>query len=310
MILTVTPNTSLEQVLEIEHYEPGRRLPVRRQYECIGGKGNLVSVFAAELGVGSVSLGFAGGESGRRLARLLRQRGVRADFSPAEGETRHTVVVVDHKRPGQTWLIPETLHVNRAAEGDLERHLARWLPKSSWLALCGSLPPGCSTPLYRRFTKLAHACRVPVLIDSRGRALALALAASPQVVKLNRDELQATFGEPISTEPALAMALRRLLAEGVELAVCTLGAEGAMAVTSGTGWRILVPAIQMVSSAGSGDAFTSALLVWRAKGVEWPVALRWAAAAGTAKALNAATDSPLDLDRVRAIYRRVKVSRL
>jgi len=310
MILTVTPNTALDHVYEVERYVPGARLNAFAEAECIGGKGNLTSAFAVDFGADSVSLGFAAGENGRRLAQFLRKRGVRADLTPAQGETRRIMVVVDQKRHGQTWLLPETLRVARAHERDLEERLARWLPKSSWLALCGSLPPGCSPPLYRRFTKLAHACRVPVLIDSRGRALALALAASPQVVKLNRDELQATFGEPVSTEPTLAMALRRLLAEGVELAVCTLGAEGAMAMTSGAGWRILVPAIQMVNSAGSGDAFTATLLVWRAKGAEWPVALRWAAAAGTAKALNAPTDSPLDLDRVRAIYRRVKVSRL
>jgi fructose-1-phosphate kinase PfkB-like protein len=73
---------------------------------------------------------------------------------------------------------------------------------------------------------------------------------------------------------------------------------------------VVPPAIKLRSSAGSGDAFTAALLVWRAKGAEWPVALRWAAAAGTAKALHAPTDAPLDLDRVRATHRRVKVSRL
>jgi fructose-1-phosphate kinase PfkB-like protein len=231
---------------------------------------------------------------------------VRADLSAARGETRRVMVVVDRKRYGQTWLLPETMEVRRAHERDLEGRLARWLPKSSWLALTGSLPPGCSGLLYRRFTDLAHACGVPVLIDSRGRPLALALAASPQVVKLNRDELQATLGEPISTEPALARALRRLLAKGAELAVCTLGAQGAMAMTRGAGWRLVPPAIRMRSSAGSGDAFAAALLVWREKGADWPEALRWACAAGTAKALEARTDR-LDLEAARSLLRRVKV---
>ncbi len=306
MILTVTPNTALDHVYEVAHYVPGARLNARAEAECIGGKGNLVSAFAVDFGARSVSLGFAAGENGRHLARLLRERGVRADLSSARGETRRIIVVVDQKGHGQTWLLPETLRVTRAHARDLEGRLARWLPKSSWLALGGSLPPGCSALLYRRFTKLAHACGIPVLIDSRGRALALALAASPQVVKLNRDELQATFGEPISTEPALAMALRRLLAEGVELAVCTLGAQGAMAMTSGAGWRILPPAVRMRSSAGSGDAFTAALLVSREKGTAWPEALRWACAAGTAKALETRTDR-LDLEAARRLFRRVRV---
>ena len=309
MILTVTPNTALDHVYEVEHYVPGARLRAVAEAECIGGKGNLVSAFAVDFGAHSVSLGFAAGENGRRLTQLLRSRGVRPDLSPVQGETRRIMVVADQKRHGQTWLVPETLRVARHHERDLGRRLARWLPKSSWLALCGSLPPGSSAVLYRRFTTLAHSCRVPVLIDSRGRALTLALGASPQLVKLNRDELQATLGEAISRASALVTALRRLLAEGVELAVCTLGAAGAIAVTGKAGWRILPPAIQMVSSAGSGDAFTAALLAWREKGAEWPEALRWACAAGTAKALEARTDR-LDLDRARHLFRRVRVKNL
>lgn len=309
MILTVTPNTALDHVFEVERYVPGARLRALREAECIGGKGNLASAFAADFGARSVSLGFAAGKNGRRLIELLRERGVRADLSPAQGETRRIVVVVDQQRHGQTWLMPETLRAYREGERDLVKRITRWLPKASWLALCGSLPPGCSPLLYRRLTELAHARQVAVLIDSRGRPLALALAAGPQVVKVNREELEGTFGEKISSEPALASALRRLIAEGVDLAVCTLGAQGAMAMTSETGLRILPPAVNMRSSAGSGDAFTAALLVWRERGAEWPEALRWACAAGTAKALEARTDR-LDMDMARRLFRRVKVKNL
>lgn len=309
MILTVTPNTALDHVFEIGHYVPGARLSVSNQAECIGGKGNLVSAFAVDFGARSVSLGFAAGENGRSLAKLLRERGVRADLSPAKGETRRIILVVEQARHGQTWLLPEGLQVSRASERDLEKRVARWLANASWLALCGSLPPGCSALLYRRFTQLAHVRHVPVLIDSRGRALALALAARPEVIKLNQQELEATFGQPISGEPALAMALRRLIAEGVDVALCTLGAEGAIAVTSEAGWRIVPPTIKARSSAGSGDAFTAALLAWREKGTEWPEALRRACAAGTAKALEARTDR-LDMDMARRLFRRVRVKNL
>ena len=180
MILTVTPNTALDQVLEVEHYVPGERLNVLAQAECIGGKGNLVSAFAADFGMDSVSLGFAAGKNGRRLAELLRRRGARADFTPVQGETRRILVVVDHKRHVQTWLVPEGLRVNRSAERDLETRVRRWLPRASWLVLCGSLPAGCSPLLYHRLTTMAHAHNVPVLIDSRGPALLRALPARPE----------------------------------------------------------------------------------------------------------------------------------
>jgi len=310
VILTVTPNTALERVLEVERYVPGARLTVLKDTQCIGGKGNLASAFAADLGAASVALGFAAGKSGWELATLLRSRGVRVDFSPAEGETRRTVVVVDEALPGQTWLMPESFRATRAGQRHLLSRFDHWLRKTSWVALCGSLPRGCSANLYRRLSREARAHGVPVLIDARGPALAQALASRPEVVRLNREELELTLREKIPTMPRLLLALRRLVAEGIQVVICTLGDEGAVALTDTGGWRVVAPTIQMRSSAGSGDAFTAALLVWRAKGADWPVALRWAAAAGTAKAVNAPTDAPLDLDRVRAIYRRAKVSRL
>jgi 1-phosphofructokinase family hexose kinase len=310
MILTVTPNTALDDVLEVARYVPGERLNLLKETLCIGGKGNLAAAFAVDLGARSVSLAFAAGENGRKLARMLRARGVRPDHSPARGETRRIRVVVDDGRQAQTWLVPQTLRVTRAAERDLETRAARWLPKASWLALCGSFPAGCSPDLYRRLARRAHGKAVPVLIDSRGAPLAQALAAQPEVVRLNKAELQQTLGQPIPNLSAVLAALRRLLAEGIQLAVCSLGADGAVAVTSEGGWHTVPPKIVQRSSAGAGDAFTAALLVWHEKGADWPEALRWATAAGTTKAQEARTDHPLDLRRVQAVCRRVRLNRL
>ncbi len=309
MILTVTPNTALDQVLEVEHYVPGGRLNVLAQAECIGGKGNLVSAFAADFGMDSVSMGFAAGKNGRRLGELLRRRGARADFTPAQGETRRIVVVVDRKRHVQTWLVPESLRVNRSAERDLEKRVSRWLPKSSRLVLCGSLPAGCSPLLYRRLIRMAHAYNVPVLIDSRGPALLQTLPAHPEVMKLNTGELATTFGARPTSGQAVGILLTAFLKEGVQWAVCTMGAAGAIAAGHDEKWAFVPPAIQARSSAGSGDAFTAALLVWRERGATWPEALRWATAAGTAKAREARTDL-LDLKAVQRFYRRIKMQRL
>ena len=309
MILTVTPNTALDQVLEVEHYVPGERLNVLAQAECIGGKGNLVSAFAADFGMDSVSLGFAAGKNGRRLAELLRRRGARADFTPVQGETRRILVVVDHKRHVQTWLVPEGLRVNRSAERDLETRVRRWLPRASWLVLCGSLPAGCSPLLYHRLTTMAHAHNVPVLIDSRGPALLRALPARPEVMKLNTGELAATFGARPTSREAVGVVLTAFLKEGVQWAVCTMGAAGAVAAGREEKWAFIPPAIQARSSAGSGDAFTAALLVWRERGATWPEALRWAVAAGTAKAREARTDF-VNLKAIRRLDQRIKMQRL
>ncbi len=310
MILTVTPNTALDQVIEIRHYVPGQRLEIIQQTECIGGKGNLASGFIADLGAKTVSLAFAAGRNGKRLAEMLRERGARADFTVAHGGTRRLLVVVDARRKVQTWLVPVSLRVNRAIERELERRAAQRLPRASWIALCGSLPPGCSTDIYRRLTQLAHKHKVPVLIDGRGPVFSKALVARPEVVRFNREELELTSGRKLRSAAAIILEMRRIVSRGIELAVCSLGAEGAIAVTRDRGWKFVPPKVRQKSSAGSGDAFTAAILVWRERGADWPEALRWACAAGAAKAVHARTDHPLDVNEVRRMYRRVKVASL
>ena len=307
MILTVTPNTTLDHVYVVDRLARAARLPATEQVECIGGKGGLLSAFAVDFGARSVALGFAAGENGRRLAQLLRRRGVRPDFTPAPGETRRVITIVEEAKVGETLLLPVSIRCSRPSELDLLRRAERWLPKSSWLALCGSLAPGCSPALYARLTRLAGRRRVPVLVDSRGPALSRALAARPAVVKLNLVELEQTVGERLRTRSALLRALRSLVARGVELAVCTLGSGGALAVTAEAAWRLVPPPIKVRSATGAGDAFAAGLLAFREKGLVWPQALRWAVAAGAAKARETRTDG-LDPEAAGKIFRRVRVT--
>lgn len=311
MILTVTPNTAIDHVLEVENFRFGERLPIIGESECVGGKGNLVSVFAISLGMKSVSLGFAAGANGRRLATLLRARNAQPDFVWVEGETRRITVVVDHQRGAQTWLVRETMRVTRAQVGQLVLRVDRWLPQATWLALCGSLPDGCPSDLYAQLVTISRKRGVPVLIDSRGEALVKALPASPQVVKMNLGELEATMKyakSSASGKPAARVLDPAVFDEsGLELAVCTMGERGAVAATAGKAWQLTPPRINSLSSAGSGDAFTAALLVQRAKGHDWREALRWAAAAGAAKAMEPQTDR-LKVHGIRQLYRKIRIS--
>jgi hypothetical protein len=205
MILTVTPNTALDQVVEIPHYEPGHRLDILKETECMGGKGNLASGFIADLGAKTVSLAFAAGRNGRRLAALLRERGARPDLTIAGGETRRILVVVDERRAVQTWLVPITLRVNRQIERDLEQRVAL-AAKLRGFALRASA--GLLAEDYYALTSRVHQIRAdrcadrPLPISSRGRNCA------PQ------QELELTLGRKVPDTPALIRELRHIV-EGI-----------------------------------------------------------------------------------------------
>lgn len=67
------------------------------------------------------------------------------------------------------------------------------------MALCGSLPPGVPVGAYAQLVRAARAASVPVLLDSSGEPLRRGLAARPDIIKPNSDELAELTGshEPL-----------------------------------------------------------------------------------------------------------------
>lgn len=87
------------------------------------------------------------------------------------------------------------------------------------------------------------------------RKACLRLAGVTDVVKASDVDLSWLFPR---LDPAEAA--RVLLAEGPRLAVVTLGAEGAMAITRDTVVRVAAPRVAVADTIGAGDAFQAALL--------------------------------------------------
>lgn len=91
--------------------------------------------------------------------------------------------------------------------------------------------------------------------------------------------------------------LRSLIAERTRLAVCTLGADGAVAVDEdGTVHRVPAESVDVVDTNGAGDAFLAGVLDARLDGADVPTALR-AGARSAATALRTRHLHPL-LDSV------------
>ncbi|MFJ4845215.1 MULTISPECIES: carbohydrate kinase [unclassified Streptomyces] len=87
------------------------------------------------------------------------------------------------------------------------------------------------------------------------RKACLRLAGVTDVVKASDADLAWLFPRLDPTEAA-----RVLLAEGPRLAVVTLGAGGAAAVTRDAVVRVAAPPVAVVDTIGAGDAFQAALL--------------------------------------------------
>ncbi|MFF4491814.1 1-phosphofructokinase family hexose kinase [Streptomyces sp. NPDC001544] len=278
MILTVTLNTALDITYRVRSLRPHASHRVREVVERPGGKGVNVARVLAALGHEVTATGFAGGATGRVVReRLADTPGVVDALVPVGGATRRTIAVVDELGGDTTQLNepgPQITHAEWAAFQDA---YGRLLGSASAVALCGSLPPGVPVGAYAGLIRTARAAGVPVLLDTSGEPLRRGVAARPDVVKPNAEELAELTG---SHDPLRATqdARRR----GAHAVVASLGAEGLLAVTPEGRWRAAPPTRLHGNPTGAGDSTVAGLLSGLVEGLPWPDRLTRAVALSAA----------------------------
>lgn len=290
MIITVTLNAALDVTYRIPALVPHATHRVHDTAERPGGKGLNVARVLAALGHPTVVTGFAGGTAGAELRRLLAAEphaGLLTDaLVPIAGQTRRTVGVVD-TAGGDTTMFnepgPTVTPAEWAALLAVYRELLAADGGADAVALCGSLPPGVPVGAYAELIREARAAGVYVLLDASGPALRRGLAARPDLIKPNADELAGLTG---FTEPARAAKDARQ--RGARAVAASLGADGMLALAEGGGWRAAPPARLSGNPTGAGDSAVAGLLSGAAEGLPWPDRLARAVALSAATVLTPA----------------------
>lgn len=280
MILTVTLNTALDITYRVPALVPHASHRVDEVTERPGGKGLNVARVLAALGHEAVVTGFAGGPSGEVLRALLAGLAPVDELVPIAGATRRTIAVVDAVS-GDTTQLNEPGPLVSPAEWDaFVATYGRLLAGAEAVALCGSLPPGLPVGAYAQLVRQARTAKVPVLLDTSGEALRRGIAARPDLVKPNADELAQLTG---SREPLRAA--RDARRRGARTVVASLGAEGMLAASPDGLWQAAPPAAVRGNPTGAGDSAVAGLLSGLVEGLDWPGRLTRAVALSAATVL-------------------------
>ncbi|MFB7460126.1 1-phosphofructokinase family hexose kinase [Streptomyces sp. NPDC056188] len=304
MILTVTLNTALDITYRVPSLRPHTTHRVSEVTERPGGKGVNVARVLAALGHAVTVTGFAGGATGRQVRDRLASEapGVVDALVPVAGATRRTIAVVDANTGDTTQLNEPGPVVGPAEWSAFQNVYEELLGSVSAVALCGSLPPGLPVGAYAGLIRTARAAGVPVLLDTSGEALRRGVAARPDIVKPNADELAELTG---SHEPLRATqdARRR----GARAVVASLGAEGLLAHTSDGLWRAAPPTRVRGNPTGAGDSAVAGLLSGLVEHLPWPDLLARAVALSTATVLSPAAGE-YDCRSYEDLLARVRVT--
>jgi 1-phosphofructokinase len=299
VIVTLTPNPSIDRTVEVDALERGAVSRARGGRIDPGGKGiNIAGALVAHAQP-VVAVLPSGGWEGAHLTKLLEQEGITSVVVPIAGSTRANISVVEPdgtvtklNEPGPH-LAPEEIEAlidatTQAAIG------------ADWVVGCGSLPPGPADDFYALVVDRLARSGTKVAIDTSGPALLKSLGAGPDVVKPNLEELsEATATEVVTLGDALEAA-RGVRAQGVGTVIASLGADGALYVDDRQEAHAEAPAKRIRSAVGAGDALLAGFLAHGGRGLEaFAAGLAWAAAAVSLPGSRMPGPRDVDLSVVR-----------
>ncbi|MDQ4008102.1 MAG: 1-phosphofructokinase [Actinomycetota bacterium] len=302
MIVTVTLNPSLDRTLQVRRLRRGEVHRAGLSVTDPGGKGVNVARCLSAHGDEVVAVVPVGGATGAAVASLLDEAHVAHDLVAQDGRTRANVSVVEPD--GTTTKINEPGTPLRAAELEAVVGAAsRRVGPGDWVVTAGSLPPGQDPHSYAEIGRAARACGARWAVDTSGDALPSSLAASPDLVKPNRRELEEVVGGRLDTVGAVVDAGRALLDRGVGTVLCSLGRDGAVLVRPEAALHAAAPEVRVRNTVGAGDSLLAGYLHGWQAGADAGQALRtgvaWAAAAVATPGTGIPAPELIQLDRVR-----------
>ncbi|MCW0212249.1 MAG: 1-phosphofructokinase [Pseudonocardia sp.] len=278
MIITVTPNPSLDRTVELTELHRGEVNRALSGRLDPGGKGVNVARALTRAGIETLAVLPSGRAPGGRLNGLLANLGVRAVTVPIHGATRSNITLVEPD--GTTTKInePGPVLTTDEVEEITEQAVAR-ARGASWLVTCGSLPEGMPGSFHGDLVRRGHGAGTRVAVDTSGAPLVAAVAAGPDLIKPNHEELAELLGRPLDCLGDVLAAARELRAGGVGAVLVSLGAGGALLVEESGEYHAMAPPVAVRSTVGAGDATLAGFL---AAGGAGPDALRRAVAYGAA----------------------------
>jgi 1-phosphofructokinase family hexose kinase len=299
MILCVAGNPSIDKLFEVHEIAVGEIHRPDRMIALPGGKGIHVAQVATGLGAEAVVTGLLAGHAGRWVEQTLEAEGVAGEWAWGAGETRSSLSVADAATGRLTEFYEDGAAVSAAEWQAVRSIVDSLLPAADWIALAGSLPKGASG--YPKLIEAAPAHGVRCAVDSRGDALAEAIDAGAELVKINIHEAAELLASELHGPDQAVRAARtirdRTGGDGHAVAI-TLGEDGMVGVDfDGRCWRGTLEARGRYP-VGCGDSFLAGILVGFEQGGGWE---RAAALALGAAAANAEMPGAGRLDPGRAL---------
>ncbi len=282
MIYTCTLNPSIDYLVEMDQLEIGRLNRSNHTSFFPGGKGINVSRVLKNIGIDSIALGFIGGFTGAFIRDSLTTLKINHQFIEHEAPTRINVKVKANEETeinGTGAIISE-----EARERLLEQ--VRLLHSEDYFVLAGSIPASISTDFYESLIATCRENGVQVLVDVSGPVIQKVLPYKPFLLKPNQHELGELFGVEVLTKQDAIYYGNKLVEQGVQNVIVSLGGDGAVFINHDTVAVAEVPKGTVKNSVGAGDSTVAGFLASYVQTGDVLQSFQYGLAAGSATAFS------------------------
>lgn len=301
MIYTVTLNPAIDYVVSMDALILGEINKTKTENIVLGGKGINVSLLLKALRTESTALGFVAGFTGDAVCTGMEEAGVKADFIRLDtGMTR-----INMKLHAQ-----EETEINGCGPDIPADKLAAFmaqldtLTSEDTLVLSGSVPRSLPADIFERIAHKATEKGARLIVDAAGKLLESTLPYKPFLVKPNRIELAALFGEAADTDEEVLALAAKLQKMGAQNVLISMAGDGALLRTEhGEIWKAPAAKGTVVNSVGAGDSMVGGFLAALEKGGSFEEALAMGTASGGATAFSVGIAG---FQKIMAIHETVK----
>ncbi|MCX7921131.1 MAG: 1-phosphofructokinase [Clostridia bacterium] len=285
MITTLALSPAIDKIYFVNDFEAGKFYRVKDVVKSAGGKGVNVARVASILGEKVTTLGFKAGEAGDWLEAKLKEQGVETNFISVEGETRTSNSIIDRKNGTETELLEIGPYVTYEAVNSFLDLYKNLLGNINVLVCSGGLPEGVPEDFYKVLIERAKPHGIKVILDSSNEVLEEGIKAKPYMVKPNLRELCKYANKNLNGINEVIEACERIVEEGVEIVVASMGKDGALLVSKDVTLYSKAPRIDVVNTIGSGDAMVAGFAKGLYRGYDLEEILRLGMACGVVNTL-------------------------
>lgn len=309
MISTITLNPAVDKTVYVPKLLCNDTNRVLKVETDAGGKGINCSRMLKRLGADTLAVAFLGGATGEFVRAILNREDIPHDCVPTAKPTRTCICVEDTSGAPPTTFNERGGPIDHAELVALFEKAKDTARKSSYIVFGGSVPVGVNPDVYKVLIQIARNGGAKAVLDADGEAFGEGAKNKPFMIKPNRAEAEQILGTKFSSKGDVARASLRFSEMGIELAVISLGKQGAIACYQGTVYDATTPEVKAVSTIGSGDSMIAGILYGLEQEMGIEDALRLGCAAGAATAMSNGADIGEKAD-VDELFSQSKVTKL